>query len=459
MALKGTELKSKLPEGGKKNCKECGLPTCFAFAMKVAKGDAEIDLCPHLAPEVIAEVKEALTPPIALVTIGTGDNAIAVGQEEVMYRHEKSFFREPAIAILVSDKDSDAEIAGKLQQINEAVFERAQVILKPNLWALRFDSGDRGRFEQVVKQIHSASPLSAVIISEDLDALFWARDYYRDRRPLVYPITAQNLDAALPKIKECPTVVGVRAESVEKLIPLTETLKAHGLDQIVMDPSSKSLLGGIEDQTIIRRCALTKGMRSLGFPTLAVPGSMTADKIEEILYAGAFVAKYAGVVVISSAAKDLLYPLLIERMDIYSDPRKLRSVESKIYELNEPGADAPVLVSTNFALTYFSVSNEVQASHIPSYLAVLDTGGFGVEPAMASGKFDGTAIAEFFKKTGLDQKVTHKRLILPWVARRIKHELRDDLPEWEVFLGPKAINQLPAFLQENAAEWGLKISG
>jgi acetyl-CoA decarbonylase/synthase complex subunit gamma len=218
-------------------------------------------------------------------------------------------------------------------------------------------------------------------------------------------------------------------------------------------------LGGIEDQTIIRRCALTKGMRSLGFPTLAFPGSMTADKIEEILYAGAFVAKYAGVVIISSAAKDLLYPLLIERMDIYSDPRKLRSVESKIYELNEPGADAPVLVSTNFALTYFSVSNEVQASHIPSYLAVLDTGGFGVEPAMASGKFDGTAIAEFFKKTGLDQKVTHKRLILPWVARRIKHELRDDLPEWEVFLGPKAINQLPAFLQENASEWGLKISG
>jgi acetyl-CoA decarbonylase/synthase complex subunit gamma len=459
MALKGTELKNKLPEGGKKNCKECGLPTCFAFAMKVAKGEADIDLCPYLAPEVAAEVKEALTPPMVLVTIGTGDNAIAVGQEEVMYRHEKSFFHEPAIAILVSDKDSDAEIAEKIQQVKEAVFERAQVILKPNLWALRFDSGDRARFEQVVKQVHSASPLSAVIISEDLDALFWARDIYKDRRPLVYPITAENLEAALPKIKECPTVVGVRAEGVEKLIPLTEALKAQGLDQIVLDPSSKTLLGGIEDQTIIRRCALTKGMRSLGYPTLAFPDTMAANKIEETLYAGAFVAKYTGVVVISSAAPDLLYPLLIARMDIYSDPRKLRSVEAKIYELNEPDGNAPVLVSTNFALTFFSVSNEVQASHIPAYLAVLDTGGFGVEAAMASGKFDGSAIAEFFKKTGLDQKVKHKRLVLPWLARRIKHELREDLPGWEVFLGPKAINQLSAFLQEQASEWGLKISG
>jgi acetyl-CoA decarbonylase/synthase complex subunit gamma len=448
MALKGTELKNKLPEGGKKNCKECGLPTCFAFAMKVAKGEADIDLCPHIAPEVAAEVKEALTPPMVLVTIGTGDNAISVGGEEVMYRHEKSFFHEPAIAILVSDKEGDAEIAEKIQQVKDAVFERAQVILKPNVWALRFDSGDRNRFEQVVRQIHSASPLSAVIISEDLDALFWARDLYKDRRPLVYPITAENLEAALPKIKECPTVVGVRAENVEKLIPLTEALKAQGLDQVVLDPSSKAILGAVEDQTIIRRYALTKGMRTLGYPTLAFPGTMAADQIEEILCATAFVAKYAGVVVISSAGTELLYPLLIDRMDIFSDPRKLRSVEAKVYELNEPDGDAPVLVSTNFALTFFSVSNEIQASHIPAYLAVLDTGGFGVEASMASGKFDGPAIAEFFKKTGLDKKVKSKRLVLPWLARRIKHELGDDLPEWEVFLGPKALNQLSAFLQE-----------
>lgn len=459
MALKGTELKDKLPEGGKKNCRECGLPTCFAFAMKVAKGDADIDLCPHLLPEIKAEVREALEPPMAMVVLGTDDQALEIGQEEVMYRHEKSFFREPAIAILVSDKDSDAEIETKIQQVQGAVYERAQVILKPNLWALRFDSGDRDRFAKVVQKVHDSSPLSAVIISEDLQALFMARDIYGDRCPLLYPITAENLDAALPGIRECPTSVGVRAEGPENLIPLTEKLKGQGINQIILDPSSKSFLQAMQDQTVIRRCALTKGMRSLGFPTLALPYKYTKDRFEEILYAGAFVAKYAGVVVISSAAKDLLYPLLIERMDIYSDPRKLRRVEAKLYEFNEPGDDAPVLVTSNFALTYFSVSNEAQASHVPAYLAVLDTAGFGVEPAMACGKFDGQAIAQFFEKAGLNQKIRTKRLILPWIAHRIKHELADDLPDWEVIIGPKLINQLATFLVESASEWGLKVNG
>jgi len=459
MALKGTELKNKLPEGGKKNCKECGFPTCFAFAMKVAKGESDIDLCPHLLPEVKAEVKEALTPPMALVSIGADDHAVEIGQEEVMYRHEKSFFREPAIAILVSDKESDTEIEGKLREVEGAVYDRAQVILKPNLWALRFDSGDRDRFKKVAEKIHDSSPLSTVIISENLDVLFTARDTYDDRCPVLYPITAENIDTAIPKIKECPTPVAVRADGVQNLIPLTEKLKEQGINQIILDPSSKTFLEGIEDQTIIRRCALTKGMRSLGYPTLALAYKFTTDKFEEILYAGAFVAKFAGVVVISSAAKELLYPLLIERMDIYSDPRKLRSVEPKLYEFNGAGDDAPVLVSTNFALTFFSVSNEAQASRVPSYLAVLDTSGFGVEPAMASGKFNGTSIAEFFKKNSVDQKVKTKRLVLPWLARRIKHELKDDLPDWEVIVGPKSSSQLAAFLAENASEWGLKVIG
>jgi acetyl-CoA decarbonylase/synthase complex subunit gamma len=459
MALKGTELKNKLPEGGKKNCKVCGLPTCFAFAMKVAKGESDIDLCPDLDPEVRAEIKEALTPPMALVTIGRDDQAIELGQEEVMYRHEKTFFREPAIAILVSDSESDSAIEAKIEQVNKAVFERAQVILKPNLWALKFDSKDEGRFRDVVNRIHAASPLSAVIISDDLEAMFWARDLYAERNPLIYPITEQNADEAIPRIKECPTPVGIRVDVVENLIPLTERLKAAGIGDIVLDPSSRTLVEAIEDQTIIRRSALKKGMRSLGFPTIAFPCAMTGDKFEEVLYASAFVAKYAGVVVVSNPAPEYLYPLLIQRMDIYSDPRKLRSVEAKVYEFNGPSEDAPVLVTSNFALTFFNVSNEAQASRVPAYLAVLDTSGFGVEPAMASGKFDGPTIARYFKETGLEQKVRTKRLILPWIARRIKHELRDDLPEWDVIVGPKSINQLSPFLVESAAEWGVKAGG
>jgi len=231
MAIKGTELKSKLPEGGKKNCKECGLPTCFAFAMKVAKGEVDVEKCPYVSPEVVAQVKEASTPPMALVTVGHGDQSVRIGQEEVMYRHEKTFLRQPGVAILVSDREDEQEVERKLEQVRNSVFERAQVTVKPDLWALRFDSGDRRRFDALVRKIYDASPLTAVLISEDPDALFSARDVYIDRNPLIFPITQANIDALIPRIKEQPTPVGVKAPGVENLIPLTERLRAEGIDR------------------------------------------------------------------------------------------------------------------------------------------------------------------------------------------------------------------------------------
>jgi len=459
MAIKGTELKNKLPDAGKKNCKECGLPTCFAFAMKIAKGEADIEQCPYLSPEVKAEVKEALTPPMALVHIGVGEHAIQIGQEEVMYRHEKSLLREPAIAVLVSDAADDAAIEARLEEVRNACFERAQVVVHPNLWALRYDSGNRNRFEQVVRKVHEASPLSAVIVSTDLDALFLGRNIYADRNPAIYPITSENVDAARERITQVPTTVGVKANGVAGLIPVTDKLKEKGITQIVMDPCSKNFVEAVRDQTIIRRSALKNGVRALGYPTIAFPCDVAKDTMEEMLYAGTFVAKYAGLVVVSTAATDFLYPLLIQRMDIYSDPRKLRTVEAKVYEFNEPSQNSPVLVTTNFALTFFTVASEAQASKVPVYLAILDTSGFGVQASMASGKFDGHIIADYLSRTGLAGKVKTKRMILPWLARRIKHELRDDLPEWEVLIGPKAINQLSPFLVERAGEWGVTTSG
>lgn len=458
MALKGSELKKKLPEAGKKNCKECGFPTCFAFAMKVVKGDAHIEKCPHVSPDVIAEVNEALTPPMVLVTIGRNGHSLEIGQEEVMYRHEKSFFRQTGVAVLVSDMETDEEIDRKLGLVKNSVFERAQVTIKPDLWAIRYDSGDRTRFEQVVTKIHEASPLSAVIISEDLDSLFLARDLYADRNPLIYPITEHNIDSAIPRIKERPTPVGVKAEGVEKLIPLTETLKRNGINQLVLDPSSRNLLDTIQDQTIIRRATLKKGFRPLGYPTIAFPGNWTNDAVTETLCAGAAVAKYASVIVTSHAEKDYLFPLLIQRMDIYSDPRKLRTVEPKVYEICNPDEESPVLVTTNFALTFFNVFSEAESSRVPVYLAILNTQGFGVQTAMGAGKFDSTIIADYLRKNGLDDKLKTKRLILPWIAGRVKHGLKDDLPDWEVYVGPRAINRLAPFLVESVGNWGLKSS-
>ncbi len=455
MAIKASDLKKMLPEGGKKNCKECGLPSCFAFAMKLTKGGIELDRCPYIATEMKREIETALVPPMTMVTIGKGEEAIEIGEEEVMYRHEKTFLREPGIAILVSDEESDEVIDQKLKEVKNSVFERAQIILRPNLWALKFDSMDRSRFEAVVKKVYDSSPLTAIIISHNLDALFWARDVYIERNPLIYPITKENMEEAIPRIKASPTPVGVKAEGIEALIPLTEKLKEQGINDLILDTSPRSLLQGIQNQTIIRRSALKQGVRALGYPTIAFPYELTHDSIEEILYAGAFVAKYAGIVVTTNTAKDYLHPLLIQRMDIYSDPRKLRTVESKVYEINEPGEDAPILVSTNFALTFFSVSSEAESSRVPNYLAILDTGGLGIQPAMGAGKFNSILIAQFIKETGLEERVKAKRLILPWFAFQLKNDLLDELPGWEVYVGPKSVNQLSTFLVEMAREWGV----
>jgi acetyl-CoA decarbonylase/synthase, CODH/ACS complex subunit gamma len=459
MALKGSDIKTMLPEDGKKNCKECGFPTCFSFAMKLAKGEIEIDKCPYIDPGAKAKIEEGLLPPMERVTVGLGGQAFEIGGEEVMYRHEKSFFNEPGIAVLVKDSDPDEVIQQKFDQVRRAVFERAQIELRPNLWGIQYASADRRRFEAVVQRMFEASPWTAVLISEDLDALFQARDVYRDRHPVIYPITAENVDQALLQIKAVPTVVGLKAARVGDLIPLTEKMKSQGLTELLLDSSPRTLLEAIENQTAIRRAALKQENRSLGYPTLAFPSSIFQDEIEEVLMAATFVDKYAGIVVVSNASPAYLYPLLVNRMDIYTDPRKLRTVEGKVYELNKPGGDAPVLVTTNFALTYFLISSVAEASRVPNYLAVLDTGGLGVDTAMGDGRFHGQAIAKFFKEHGLEEKIKSKRLILPYAAARIRNELPDLMPDWEILVGPKSINQITPFLVGKAKEWGLTIGG
>ncbi len=449
MEIKAADFKDKLPEKGKKNCKECGVPTCFAFAMKLAQGTASLDRCPHLDPDVKVWLEDLLTPPMKLITIGAGEMEIPLGDEESMFRHEKAFRHPPAIALLISDRDEDEKIEQKLKQVKEMVFERTGEIMKVGLLALRFDSGDRTRFENVVKKVYDASELPAVIISEDLDALFWARDHYKERRPLIYPVTEKNLEAAIPGIKAHLTPVGVRADGVEALVPITERLKEEGIDQLVLDPSPGNIFDGIKYHTLTRRSALKAKIRPLGYPSIAFPCDLAEGKRKEILFASVFVAKYAGIIVLSSLIPDHLFPLQLLRMDVYSDPRTLRTVEEKVYELSNPTANSPVLVTTNAALTYFAVSSDLEQGKVPAYLAVVDTEGFSVETALGAGKFGGERVARFVKESGLADTNSLKKLILPKPAAIIKRDVEALLPGWEVILGPADAKEITVFLRKN----------
>jgi acetyl-CoA decarbonylase/synthase complex subunit gamma len=445
MPIAGSEIVKMLP--GRKPCKDCGFPTCFAFAMKLASGGATVDKCPYLSEEVKVKLLDLLAPPIKLVTVGSGENAVKIGNEEVIYRHEKTFIHSPGIALLISDTEDEVKVEEKIKKIKELQFPWVGVNLKANLLALHFASGDKNKFLDVVKKVHSSTNLGMVLISKDMDVLFSARDICGDRHPLLYPITKENIDKAIPKIKANITPVGVRGESVEELVALTTRLKDAGIEELVLDPGSKNLKDAIREQTFMRRAALKQGFRPLGYPTVAFPCFMAKDGLKEIMVASAFVIKWAGIVVLSDFNQHSLLPLLVQRLNIYTDPRFPMAVEQKYYEVGEPDEYSPVLVTTNWALTYFLVSSAVEATKVPAYICVKDAEGLGVLTAWAAGKFSGDSVGAFIKKSGIRDKVKHRKVVIPGKVARIKGELEDALSlEWEVVVGPRETTGIAAFL-------------
>jgi len=452
MPIKGTDIVKKLPEGGKKNCKECGFPTCFAFAMKLASAGTTLDKCLYLSFEVKTELEDALAPAIKLVTIGSGKAALQIGNEEVMYRHDKTFIHQPGIALLISDKESESKIEEKVKRIKELQFERVGLTLRANLLALHFESGDRDRFAALVKRVYRDTDLGMILISEDMESLFLARDLCADRKPLLYPITKENIEKAIPRIKKSPTPIGVRAGSIEELIPMTSRLKEEKIDEVVLDPGSKGLMEGIRDQTFMRRAAIKQNFRPLGYPTISFSCFVAKDGLRELLTAAAFTIKYAGIIVLSDMDKYSLLPLLVQRLNIYTDPRMPMAVEQKVYQIGEPNEESPVLITSNWALTYFIVSSEIESSKVPSFLCVKDTEGLGVLTGWAAGKFVADAIAPFIKKSGIADRVKNRTLVIPGKVARIRGELEEALPDWKIIVGPREASEIPAFLPAFAAK-------
>jgi len=453
MALKGTDVVKKLPDGGKKNCRECGFPTCFAFAMKLAAAGVSLDKCPYLPADVKAELEEALAPPIKPVTIGSGKNALTIGGEEVVYRHDKTFIHQPGIALLISDKEPEAKVDEKLKKIQELQFPWVGLTLKANVLALHFESGDKAKFEALVKKVCDRIDLPLVLMSEDVDVLLSAKKMCGDRKPLLYAVTKDNIDKVIAGIKGSPTPVVVKANSVEELIPLTTKLKEAGLDEIVLDPIEKNMREAIRDQTLIRRAALKQNFRPLGYPTIGFPCFIGKDEIRQILLAAMFVIKYPGIIVLSDFDRYSLLPLLVQRLNIYTDPRIPMSVEQKIYEIGEPSDQSPVLITSNWALTYFIVASEIEGSKVSSWLCVKDTEGLGVLTGWAAGKFSGDSIGPFIKKSGIEDRVKHRRLVIPGKVARIKGELEEALPGWEIIVGPREASEIPAYLPGLVKKW------
>ncbi len=444
MALTGIEIFKLLP---KTNCKECGEPTCLAFAMKLAAGKAELSLCPTISEEAKAKLSEAAAPPIALVTIGVGDRAFKIGGETVMFRHEKRFENPPGLALLISDKMDDGEASARLDRFKTLEYERVGLKLRANLIAVKADSGDAAKFAALAEKVKGASDAGIILMSEDPAVLAAGLKVCADKKPLIYAATKDNLDAvaALAKDNACP--VAVKASGLEELAELTTRLTNAGIKNIVIDSGSRTVRQAFQDQVIIRSAALAKKFRPLGFPTITLPCEMTADPMKEAVIASMFIAKYGGIIVLSDFQGHSLFPLLVERLNIYTDPQRPLATTEGIYEIGTPDENSPVLITSNFSLTYFIVSGEIETSKVPSYLLVKDTEGLSVMTAWAAGKFVADAIAPFVKKCGIGDKIKHHKLVIPGYAAAESGGLEDELPGWEILVGPREGSHIPAYLK------------
>jgi len=444
MALTGIQIFKLLP---KTNCKECGVPTCLAFAMNLASGKAELDSCPYVSDEAREQLAEASAPPIRPVAIGAGVRKFTVGGETVQYRHEKTFFNPTALAAMVSSDIVADALEQKLKTWNAFQFERVGLNLRPEMVALKDAGGDAGAFAAKAKLIAESSEFNLVLMSEDEGVMKAGVEACGFKKPLIYGATAGNIDAFGALARDNGLPVAVKADSVGDLVALTEKLAEMGLKDIVIDPGSREIKQSFDDMVAVRRAALKNGNRSVGFPTITFPCEMASNLDMETVIASMYIAKYGGIVVLSDFTGESLFPLLLERLNIFTDPQRPMTVTEGIYEIGNPDENSPVMVTTNFALTYFIVSGEIEGSRVPAYLLIKDAEGLSVMTAWAAGKFAGDDVGMFVKKCGIADKVKHTELIIPGYAAAIAGDVEEELPGWTITVGPREAAHIPGFLK------------
>ncbi len=444
MALTGIQIFKLLP---KTNCKECGVPTCLAFAMNLASGKAELDSCPYVSDEAREQLSEASAPPIRPVVVGAGTRKATTGGETVQYRHEKTFFSPTLIAGVVNSDISAADLEAKLKTWNAFQYERVGLNLRPELAAVKDVNGDAAAFAAVAKQIAESSEFNVILMTEDLGVMQAGVEAAGFKRPLMYAATEANADDFGQLALDNDLPLALKADSIDGVTALSDKLIGMGLKDLVIDTGTRDMKQALEDQIALRRAALKDSNRAAGFPTITFPCEMAGNLDMEALIAAMFVAKYGGIVVMSDLSGEAVFPLLLERLNIFTDPQRPMTVTEGIYEVGNPDENSPVLVTTNFALTYFIVSGEIEGSKVPTWLLIKDSEGLSVLTAWAAGKFAGDDVGVFVKKSGIMDKVKHQELVIPGYAAAIVGDIEEELLGWTITVGPREAAHIPAFLK------------
>ena len=440
MALSGLDIYKLLP---KTNCRECGFATCLAFAMQLAKKAVVIEKCPYVSEESKKALEASSQPPIKLITIGEGDRKLEIGNESVMFRHEEKFHRPCGIGFIIEDNLKDEQIIKKIEKINELEFDRVGQKLGVNMVAVSSKASAK-RFAEVVKLVSAGTQLPLMLMSNDPAALKQALDIAKNKKPLLYSANKDNLAAVAVIAKECKAPVVVSAPNLDEVSGLSVELNKLGVTDLILDTGKKAISEKIFDLTQARRQALKKNNRVLGYPSLVIVD--VDDPYEEAMEAATFISKYAGIILIKSIEAWQALALLTLRQNIYTDPQKPLQIEPKLYPVGQANQKSPVLVTTNFSLSYFTVLGEVEASKVPSYILSVDTEGMSVLTAWAAEKFTPGKISDSLNQFAVADAVGHKKLIIPGYVAVMSGEL-EETSGWEIVVGPKEAAGLPSFLK------------
>jgi acetyl-CoA decarbonylase/synthase complex subunit gamma len=423
MALTGLEIFKLLP---KTNCKKCNMPTCLAFAMQLAQKRAKLEDCPCVSEEAKQALAAAAAPPMQAVAFGSGDNQVQVGQETVMFRHEEKFYSPTVLAVTVSDKLTGQDLKKRIESINGLQFERVGLKIGVKAIAVTNDSGSPDAFATAAAMVKDSSPLALILCADSPEAVAAAVAKTAQAVPLIASASAETAEAMAKIAKEnnCPLVA--KAESVEALGDLTEKIKAQGVEDIVLYLEGLNLRDQLYSLSQMRALSLKKVFRPLGYPTLSfVTDGDTDHHIEP----------YAFLSVLTAV------------MNVYSDPQKPIQVEPKVYPVGEPDDNAPLLFTTNFSLTYYTVESDVEASRVPSHILVVDTEGTSVLTAYSGDKLNEKTVADAITKHGVESLVKHRKLIIPGYVAVMSGKL-EEATNWEIMVGPRESSMIPKYLQE-----------
>jgi len=446
MALSGLEIYKMLPQT---NCKECGFPTCLAFSMKLAARQVELSACPYVSDETKARLESSSAPPIRLVTLGPEERKLEVGNETVIHRHEKTFYHQPGLFYRLGEDLDDKAFAERLEQVASYEVERVGMVLRADGVAIEHSSADAlaARVGQAV-----GKQLTVILMSSDPAALEAGLKEAEGSNPLVCAADSDNWESMADLAKKHGAALVVRGKDgdLDALAALAEQIKGKGVEDLVLDPGTRGWADSLAALTRIRRAAIKKNFRVIGYPVITFPGEGADSAETETMMAAQAIDRYGSIIVLDNYEPASLYSLLTLRQNIYTDPQKPIQVSPGVYEIGDPKAESPLLVTTNFSLTYFSVAGEVEGSARPAWLLVTDSEGMSVLTAWAAGKFDAERIAKAVNTAGIADKIGHRSIVIPGFVAAISGELEEELSGWEIKVGPREAIGIPSYLKQLA---------